>query len=302
MNATPEPLRLQKTLLGLAASGDAPALASLLAWGVDPGFDDSAPLSYAALNGHAQCVKILLPLSDPAALGSRALRWAAKNGRLECAKLLLPACFASAEFDGRSALDLAAMNGHVECVRLLIPLGHVQARNSAALRFAADNGHAECVKLLLPLSDPKANGSQALFWAARHGHAECARILIPLSDPATFSPALMRSVASGHFECSKLLLDALDASSRHEKALHEALKYGREDIVEFMLARDPKALAGLDLDQQIIGAVHNCHFELAAFLRAIAEKAVFAAASASEQALLHDASRGPRHAMTKRRL
>ena len=50
----------------------------------------SIALRLAADKGHLECVKLLIPHSDPKADDSAALRWAAEEGHLECVKLLIP--------------------------------------------------------------------------------------------------------------------------------------------------------------------------------------------------------------------
>jgi len=106
----------------------------------------------AANNGHVQCVELLIPVSNPKALGSKALGWAAENG-------------------------------HWECVELLIPVSDPKDRHSDALQVAAHEGHSRCVELLIPVSDPKALNCWALRWAAINGYTECVELLYPVSDP-----------------------------------------------------------------------------------------------------------------------
>jgi len=91
---------------------------------VNPQGSDSEAFCFAALNGHLEMVKFLLPHSDPTALDSQALRW-------------------------------AAANGHLEIVKLLLPHSNPKAKNSEAFRWAAKHGHLEVVKLLLPHTDPE---------------------------------------------------------------------------------------------------------------------------------------------------
>jgi hypothetical protein len=110
------------------------ALAQALDGGADALAGDSEALGVAALNGHVDCVRLLIPASDAKARQSYALRWAAHEGRRDC-------------------------------VELLIPASDPLARDSYALRMAAQHGHAECVKLLIEVSAPKARDSLALRWA-----------------------------------------------------------------------------------------------------------------------------------------
>jgi ankyrin repeat protein len=122
---------LNGRLIQAARSCDVAALEKALADGAGARDDESRALSEAAERGHLECVRLLIPVSDPLADGSR-------------------------------ALSEAAENGHVECVRLLIPVSDPLARDSVALRWAAVKGHADCVALLLPASDPLAVGDYGL--------------------------------------------------------------------------------------------------------------------------------------------
>ena len=137
----------------------------------------------AASMGDDNMVRRLLVDSLPHEphLKSIALRLAADKGHLECVKLLIP--HSDPKADDSAALRWAAEEGHLECVKLLIPHSDPKADDSAALRWSANNGHLECVKLLIPHSDPKADDSGALRLAAEEGNLECVRELMPHSDP-----------------------------------------------------------------------------------------------------------------------
>lgn len=82
---------LQELLL-LSAEGKPKCLSMLLKMcGQDAAMHKgSYPLRVAAEHGDIDCVKMLLPLSDPKALGSMALVWAARSGKADCVRLLLP--------------------------------------------------------------------------------------------------------------------------------------------------------------------------------------------------------------------
>jgi ankyrin repeat protein len=74
------------------------------------------------------------------------------NGHIECVKLLIPVSNPKDRYS--SALQLAARHGHTQCVELLIPVSNPKAHNSYALQEAAVHGHTQCVELLYPVSDP----------------------------------------------------------------------------------------------------------------------------------------------------
>lgn len=76
-------------------------------------------LVQAAQYGHAECVKLLVPVSDPKSDNSLALRVAAGHGYLECVKLLIPiSCKESIPM----ALKQAMLYGRIDCVMEMLPL------------------------------------------------------------------------------------------------------------------------------------------------------------------------------------
>lgn len=52
---------------------------------------ESYALRTAANNGHVECARLLLPVSDPKALNCEALKLAARHEHMECARMLLAA-------------------------------------------------------------------------------------------------------------------------------------------------------------------------------------------------------------------
>ena len=286
-------------LLLASMQGDAPSAARILSANAFARESCSEALALAARNGHAECVKLLIPVSDPKHGGSRALRRAARYGHHECVSLLIPVSDAHAERP--SALSLAAEKGHVECVNLLIPEANSQRRcslalalaaenghadcvkaliaacdpktgNSHALRLAAGNGHAECVRLLIPASDPKDNDSQALGWAAECGHAECVSLLIPVSDPKIAnSRSLVWAAAHGRLECVKLLIPVSHSLLECPSAFHEAIDAGHPHVAALMISHEPALLALIDPAQCLAKASERKHGDLAAFFLSIIE-------------------------------
>lgn len=114
---------------------------------------------------------------------SRALRWAAGMGHTECVKMLIPV--SDPKYNDSAALRDAAIMGHTECVKLLIPISNPKDCNSEALVSAAQEGHEQCANLLYDLSDvptaiavlkieSPANYTQWQFleqrWEAEHQH------------------------------------------------------------------------------------------------------------------------------------
>lgn len=187
--------RWKSMLITAAKAGDIKALARRCKLGFLQADPQSEALSWAAYNGHLECVEFLIPLCDVQANQSMPFRYAAMSGRLEALKLLLP--FSDPKALNSDALRQAALYGHVECLMLLIPLCGVEAHYSLALQHAARNGHLGCLKLLLPLSDPKAQDSEAFRQAARNNHLECLELLLPFSDlHGIYQPRLSEALKS----------------------------------------------------------------------------------------------------------
>ena len=103
---------------------------------------------------------------------------AAINGHVDCVKLLI----ALSNVEDSGALKMAAQNGRSECVSLLMKIKHPVYDINNALRLAAIHGHVDCVTLLIPLADPKEDNSQALFAAATYGRTACMDALLVVSD------------------------------------------------------------------------------------------------------------------------
>ncbi|ABO55129.1 ankyrin repeat domain-containing protein [Burkholderia vietnamiensis] len=210
-----------KTLLmHAAASGDSETLRLMLPFG-DPHArdrDGSTALMLAATGeeaGSAECIRILLPLSDVKAADSvnhdTALMTSAQIGNVESVLALLPHSDPNAiNADGRSALAFAAAEGNEACVRALVPLT-CRHECDMALIDAAQYKQPGCVRELIPHADPKAvrpNGTTALMWAINQPNPfqaaardECIALLAPISDVNHQTPegdtALKEALAQG---------------------------------------------------------------------------------------------------------
>ena len=131
---------LDRALVTHAHDGLFLDVAVFLEAGANPKHENSLAMRMASGGGHAECLRLLIPISDATAFDCEALVWAAQHG-------------------------------YAECVELLIPVSDLASNESEALRNAACNGHADCVALLLPFSAPLMDQPKALTAAVANGHA-----------------------------------------------------------------------------------------------------------------------------------
>ncbi|XP_051579643.1 cortactin-binding protein 2 [Myxocyprinus asiaticus] len=167
----PVPLDDGQTLLLQAASQGNVTLLSMLL-NQDPLLDIhhhqhelTSALISAALNGHTDCLNLLLTsgVSADATDETRftPLHAAAENGHHGCVRALVK-CGADVEREcsrGRTPLFLACEQGHVECVKVLLDAGadrsHVTTDSCTALHAAVSSGNVGPLKLLLHHPSPE---------------------------------------------------------------------------------------------------------------------------------------------------
>lgn len=176
---------LAADLVSAALAGDVRWLESLLARGADATRDESQALRCASAFGHAECVKLLIPRSDPLAMESLPLQTAAHHGQRACLELLTPFMCSESRAE---AIFSAARNGHGACVALLLADGGVdEACISKTLSISLDNGHEGIVALLFE-RDPPMIGRLCLSSLAekaqRDGHALLACFLRSIFERA----------------------------------------------------------------------------------------------------------------------
>lgn len=142
------------TLYSASRSGSTEILAFILPYYLNQTSKNTIALSkalrLAADNNHIECVKLLLPVSNPQIYDSYALRMAARKGCTEIVKLLIPVSDTTA-LKNSAFLD-AAEEGHFDIVQLLLPYS-LPGTNEAALRKAAMYSHPKIIHLLLPHTD-----------------------------------------------------------------------------------------------------------------------------------------------------
>lgn len=138
LRAKPSQEELDAGLAEIADSGQLCQILRLLAQGANPkakpaiGAWRSTALIRSARNPRAECMRALLPLSDPLAAdqsGNTALILAAHWGRSEHVRLLLPHCDLGAKAgDGMGALECARAQGRDDIALMILA---EQARREA---------------------------------------------------------------------------------------------------------------------------------------------------------------------------
>ncbi|WP_167040747.1 ankyrin repeat domain-containing protein [Burkholderia sp. Ax-1724] len=143
------------------------------------------PLILAAQTGSVECVRLLLPTSEPNAMdsdGRTALMWAAKEanaGAVECLKALLPASDAGKkDRRGKTALHLAASGGWPEAVELLAPLSDplaVDKEGKSAFDLALERSdeNAEPIRQVLRCALAEKEGGAIGEALGESGSAAC---------------------------------------------------------------------------------------------------------------------------------
>ncbi|KAG4055473.1 hypothetical protein PC123_g9445 [Phytophthora cactorum] len=182
----------------MASAGGHLAVARvLLESGADPDIparDSYAPLTIAALRGHADVVGLLMEykacLDIQLCCGSTALGIinTCENGMVDTAEMLLQggASVNLLDNEGWSPLMIAVINGRDDITRLLLEhKADVNVKGpgqTTALRAAAELGYVEVVRALIyskaSLNDPSEDGETPLFIAAKKGHHEIVQLLV----------------------------------------------------------------------------------------------------------------------------
>lgn len=194
-------------LIVAARTGDSDALSQLL--DTEKFALSTYALEVAAANGHANCVDILIPFSEPDQNDSRALERAAEKGHAQCVERLIPV----SDMTHCKALERAAMHGHTQCVRLLKDVSNV-SENQQALYWAVNINNLEIVNLLLTVVDATWGDSLALTAAATKGYVQIVEALLPHSDAnAKNAQAILCALQTDNSACVDLLYPHTDIPS-----------------------------------------------------------------------------------------
>ncbi|TIC26635.1 hypothetical protein E3Q12_00270 [Wallemia mellicola] len=180
--------------------------------GATPDLDGYTPSLYTIVNGHDDCLKLLVSqLSSPAASNLHPLCLAAQYGHESIVKTLLSLSKddIGPNAEGLYPQHLAARGGHANICKLLATQGgekqgglHIKDKYSAwtPLIHAADSGHIESVDVLLEFGcDPTAldeNDNSAVFYAAWNGHMDCVDALMKVKRSEVPIEKIMKSPKS----------------------------------------------------------------------------------------------------------
>lgn len=214
-----------------ALAGNLQLVTAAIQHGIDAGQRDiygRAPISYAAMNGHAEVCTLLLARPDVDATtadldGFSPLVLAVINGRSSVVRILL-AHGVSAEAKESTdliPLCLASQGGHVEITDMLLQRGANITPNLEGLTpqaLASREGHVDCLRLLLqakanPDAPEKGTLWTPLFFAAENGHENCIRALlehgskVDALDKKGRNPTFY-AAWKGHINCLLVLLQA----------------------------------------------------------------------------------------------
>lgn len=202
----PNPHALFTELRHCSAKGDRAGLASLLLLNASmPSFYAAAAIHAAAAKGHAECVKILIPLAGPfCEKNSLALLAAARNGHLKCIKVLIDSQWAAGPpsasgYDNlmSGCLCEAARNGHAECVSLFMPLVSALRRSkNVALYEAIDNGHAAVVEAMASHDLSLLYVAQARLDPSNKNHRHISQFLRSIEESRSLSEIAIAAPSS----------------------------------------------------------------------------------------------------------
>ncbi len=176
-----------------AETGNVDVLKNMIAAGAPLTAVDAAGLTVlhqAALQGHAECVEILLDSADWANLGWCPLHLAVLRNDEQAVEEELShgASPDSGDDMGYTPVQFAAALGHAACLEQLLSANGVDTNaadvsGNTALHMAARCNHTECVSLLLKSPGTQVNkrnnaGHTALYIATELGLPECVQAIV----------------------------------------------------------------------------------------------------------------------------
>ena len=227
--------------------------------------DEEYMLEWAAINGPASTVRLILEAGVPDALGGleQAFALAAIHGHSEIIELLyqhgVNPCSTDSDwtnyFDENSdvlngeeghPLSMAAAHGHVPVVSLLLNYGvpvdlHTGiGEKRTALHLAAEKGHLDVLRVLVDAGSQidmqDYAGTTPLHFAVHEGHLEAVQFLLSRGADANISTtggstALCMATRSGNVDVVRCLLD-------HEAMNKPSFPAGRDTLWQLAQAAE----------------------------------------------------------------
>lgn len=145
-------------------------------------------------------------------------------------------------YKNNSLLCLAAREGMKEIVEKLIPVS--SPSTSHAVLYAARSGSFECVEILLPLSTSVEVGEtlnlivkncRAIESTDGVNYEKCAHLLSSVASEEDNTQALISAVNQNDVDFVKLLLPKSNPKLKDSMALHCAVLYGHQPIIDLLV-------------------------------------------------------------------
>ncbi|KAJ5080905.1 hypothetical protein N7456_013615 [Penicillium angulare] len=250
-----------------------------------------SPLSWAAINGHANIVETMLRtgrvnINSKDNDGRTLLSWAAGRGHSRIVEMLSATDNADVDTKdawGRSPLSWASAHGHADVAQKLLSTGKVDVNPSdmdgrAPLSWASAHGHRDVAQKLLNTGKVDLNSRDKdqrtpLSWAAAHGHTHIVEMLIATGNVDVNAKGrsgrspLSWASAHNHKDVVQKLLDTgkVDVNSRdadNRTPLSWAASHGHDHIVGMLLATGKVDIDSKDVnDLNALSWAKQNHYE-----------------------------------------
>jgi len=205
-------------------------------------------VKWASINGHAEVLNELLPLTKISQWDFSALIDNVKTyQRANCLEVLLPHIpthYPRGDFNYQALFVKAAGNTSADMLKVLLPHVDPAFNNSAALKRAVSEGASRCVEFLLPLSDSSGIDASAVvlnMLANPEQTLDGFRVMLPLcrslSETTVFSEIIRKNTHASWGYTKKLLemvAEVADASYNDSEALFLAVRNEWADCVEIL--------------------------------------------------------------------
>lgn len=187
------------------------------------GDDNSIDLFMAAQKGDTEEVRRLIPISDATIQSNRALRHAVSEGHAECVKLLLPVSRLTDEVAYENLVVGAIENNHTECVKILLAVENLSFDPSFAVTYflmrAVSWEKIDLVRFLIPLALNKISTDERYTYtilqtSILNGNEDIFNELLVFSNPQLAWDDLQKRGRT-HDECV-LVVNHLERLQQHK--------------------------------------------------------------------------------------